>query len=130
QRLAAYHLALQDVEQALTQANVVRAVGRIDRQYQQNQAIVSGETTSIDQLGDVVVSQRGGIPIYLRQVATIRSAVQDPTTIVTADGAEAVLLNIVRQPDANTISVVGAVDAELKRLEPTLPAGASVSPFY
>ena len=38
-------LSLLDVEQALTQTNVVRAVGRLDRQFQQYQALVSGETT-------------------------------------------------------------------------------------
>ena len=69
QKLAAYKLSLLDVEQALTQTNVIRAVGVLDHQYQQYQALVSGETTTIDQLRDIVVVQRNGVPIFLRDVA-------------------------------------------------------------
>ena len=109
QRLAAFKLSLQDVEQAITQTNQVRAVGRVNRQFQQYQALVSGETTDPDQLKRVVVTQRNGTPITLAMLADIRRSVQDQTTIVTADGSEAVLLNIVRQPDANTVSVAAGV---------------------
>src|SRR5207247_1505709 len=116
QRLAAYHLSLPDVEQALTQTNVVRSVGRMDRQFQQYQVLVSGETTTPEQLGTIVVVQRGGVPIYLKQLAEVHPSVQDPTTVVTADGAESVLINIVRQPDANTVAVVDGVRRELARV--------------
>src|SRR5712691_7182434 len=130
QRLAAYRLSLPDVEQALTQTNVVRAVGRMDRQFQQYQVLVSGETTAPEQLANLVVVQRGGVPIYLRQLAGIGPAVQDRTTMVTADGAEAVLINIVRQPDANTVAVVDGVRRELARVQPTLPRGTQIGLFY
>lgn len=130
QRLAAFKLSLQDVEQALSQANVIRAVGRIDRQFQQYQTLVSGETTDPEQLKRIVVTQRNGVPITLAMVAQIRPGVQDQTTIVTADGSEAVLLNIVRQPDANTVTVAAGVRKELASLHATLPAGTKVSTFY
>src|SRR5260370_25078296 len=77
QRLAAYHLSLPDLEQALTQTNIVRAVGRIDRQFQQYQVLVSGETTAPEQLKNIVVGQRGGVPLYLRQVADSRPSAQE-----------------------------------------------------
>ena len=54
---------------------------------------------------------------------TFGPSVEDQTTIVTADGAEAVLLNIVRQPDANTVAVWWTVPARTGRLRPTLPPG-------
>src|SRR5438270_777854 len=57
-RLAAYHLSMPDVEQALTQTDVVRSVGRMDQQFQQYQVLVSGETTTPEQLGNLVVVQR------------------------------------------------------------------------
>jgi CzcA family heavy metal efflux pump len=66
----------------------------------------------------------------LRQLADIEPSVQDRTTIVTADGAEAVLINIVRQPDANTVSVVDGVRSELARVQPTLPQGTHIGLFY
>jgi CzcA family heavy metal efflux pump len=130
QRLAAFKLSLPDVEQAITQSNQVRAVGRLNRQFQQYQALVSGETTDPDRLKQLVVTSRNGVPITLAMVADIRRSVQDQTTIVTADGAEAVLLNIVRQPEANTVAVSDAVRAELASLQSSLPAGTRISTFY
>ena len=130
QRLAAYHLALPDVEQAIMQTNIVRAVGRLDRRFQQYEAIVSGETIDIATLGATVVSKNNGLPITLRQIATLQNASQDRTTIVTADGAESVLLNVVRQPDGNTIAVVQGVEEAIKRIRPTLPAETEIGVFY
>ena len=130
QQLVAYHLSLTDVEQAITQSNVVRAVGRLDKQFQTYSVVVSGEKTDPQRLGDVVVKQSNGVPIFLRQVATIRASAQDNTTVVTADGAESVLINILRQPDANTVSVVAAVMSEVSSIRKTLPPGTEIGVFY
>ncbi len=130
QKLAAYKLALSDVETALTQANVVRAVGKLDRQYQLYQSLVSGETTDPEQLKHVVVTQRSGVPITLEMLADIKPSVQDRTTIVTADGTESVLINILRQPDANTVSVVQGVQDEIAKLKKSLPPGTTIRTFY
>lgn len=129
-KLSAYRLSLPEVEQALTQTNIVRAVGRMDRRFQQYQVVVSGETAGLDAIGSVAVAQRGNAPVLLSQIATIRPAVQDRTTIVTADGAQAVLLNIVRQPEANTISVVEAVRREVRDVRSLLPSQTEISEFY
>ncbi|MBC8139670.1 MAG: efflux RND transporter permease subunit [Fibrella sp.] len=130
ERLAAYHIGLSDIEQGLVQGNVVRSVGRIDRQFQQYQALVSGETVSEADLKRLVVAQRTGVAVTLDMVATIGRGVEDRTTVVTANGAESVLVNIVRQPTANTVSVVAGVERELADLKKTLPPGTEVSVFY
>jgi CzcA family heavy metal efflux pump len=130
QRLAAYRLSIMDVEEALSAANVMKSVGRMDRQFQQYQTLVSGEATDVGALGRISVAQRGGVPIFLRQVANIYPSVQDRTTVVTADGAESVLINIVRQPDANTITVNEGVNRELANLKPSLSTSAKFGVFY
>lgn len=129
-RLAAFHLTLGDLEQALRQTNVVQAAGRIDYQFQQYQAIVSGETLTIDQLKQVVVAQPNGIPVTLEMVANIHQSVEDQTTIVTADGAESVLINIIRQPTANTVAVAEEIRQEVVALKKTLPPGTEIKLFY
>ncbi|HLK58844.1 MAG TPA: efflux RND transporter permease subunit [Chthonomonadaceae bacterium] len=130
QTLQAYHLSLLDVNQALTQANIVRSIGRINRQYQQFEVLVSGETTSIDQLQHITVAQRNGVPVTLEQIADVHPSEQDPTTVVTADGVESVLINIVRQPDANTVTVVDGVKREVEAMKAALPKEAEVGFFY
>lgn len=129
QRLASHKLQLADVEQALTEANVTRAVGQMNRQFQQYQALVSGETTDPKELGNIVIAQRGGVPIFLRQVAQIRPSVQDRQDVVSADGLESCLINIVRQPEANTVSVVEGVNREIADLKPSLPSGSRINVF-
>ena len=130
QRLAAYKLSLPDVEAALTAANVTRSVGVLNQQYQQYTALVTGSVTEISALEDLVITQRNGTPIHLRDVADVKPSFQDQTTIVTADGAKSVLLNVVRQSDANTVSVVAQVKSEVAALKATLPAGTEVGVFY
>ncbi|MEP6757352.1 MAG: efflux RND transporter permease subunit, partial [Chthonomonadales bacterium] len=129
-RLSLYKLSLPDVELAIQQANVVRAAGRFDDKFQQYELLVSGETTTADQLGDITVAQRNGIPISLKQIANVHISVQDNVTLVSADGKESVLLNIVRQPEANSMAVVDGVKKELDTLRPSLPKGAETSVFY
>lgn len=129
-KLVAFHLALPDLEQALAKNNVVRSVGRLDIRFQQYQALVSGEATTIEELNQLPVATRNGVAITLGSVAKIQPSTQDRTTIVTADGAESVLLNIVRQPDANTVSVVAGVQSELTQLKKALPPGTELGIFY
>jgi len=130
QRLAAHGISITEVEQALSSANVVRSVGKMDRRFQQYQALVSGEITDEHQLGSIPVAQRNGVPIYLRQIADIHPSVQDRNTVVTADGSEAVLINIVRQPDANTVTVAEGVRRELTDMQSSLPPGTHIGFFY
>ena len=129
-RLAAFHLSLLDIEHALAESNITRAVGKLDRQFQQYEVLVTGEAIDAAQLGNIVVVQHGGITVYLRQVADIRPSVQDRTTIITANGSESVLINIVRQPDANSVSVVDGVKREIDELKKTLPEGVHIGIFY
>ncbi len=127
QRLASHNLALSDVEDALKEANVTRAVGLMDRQFQQYQALVSGETTDPKQLGNIVVAQRNGVPIFLRQVADIHPSVQDRQDVESSDGSESCLINVVRQPEANTVAVVDGVKREMADMKPVLPVGAKIN---
>ncbi len=129
-KLAAFHLSLMDVEQALTQSNMVRAVGLLNRQFQQYQTLVSGQVTDPRELGSIAITQHNGVPIYVREVASIHPSTQDQTMVVTAHGQEAVLINIIRQPSANTAAVADAVKAEMAAARSSLPADTKVSIWY
>jgi len=130
QRLAAYHLTLQDIDDALSKTNLTRGVGHFDQEEEQYETLITGQITDLNSLGEVVVAAPNGVPLHLRDVASIRLATGDRTTIVTANGRESVLLNIVRQPDANTVSVVSGVEDEVNLLRSQLPRGTEISTFY
>ncbi len=129
-RLAAFRLSLPEVHQAIAQSNTVRAVGRLEFGFKQYQALISAEKADASQLGNVVITQRGGIPIYLRQIAVIHPSVEDPTTAVTAEGVESVLVTVSRQPEANTVAVVEAARREIEAIKPVLPAGTMIGTWY
>jgi multidrug efflux pump subunit AcrB len=63
-------------------------------------------------------------------VATVEPSVKPVYTVVTANGKPAVLLNINRQPDGNTVQVADEVHAEIERIRKTLPPGVDIQPFY
>ena len=77
-----------------------------------------------DEIENIVVrTTPGGVPVRIGDVATVRRSVMPVYTIVTANGKPAVLLNIFRQPDSNTVVVADAVRAEIERIRKELPSG-------
>lgn len=129
-RLQSFHLSLEDLSQAVTKGNVVRSVGKIDYQYQRFQVILTEEAVDSEQIGRLPVVERSGIAIQVKDVANVHPSLEDRNTIVSANGSESVLLNIVRQPSANTVLMVAAVNSELAKIRPSLPQGVVVGQFY
>src|SRR5581483_6641886 len=78
----------------------------------------------------VVKTTQNGIPVRIGDVATVMPGVKPVYTIVTANGKPAVLLNINRQPDSNTVQVADEVHAEIAQIQKSLPPGIRISPFY
>ncbi|RYG75140.1 efflux RND transporter permease subunit, partial [bacterium] len=128
--LAATGLSLDDVVQAIASANAVRTVGRLDRNYQSFAVTVEGEAATTEAIGAIVVAQRSGAPVRVRQVADVRDSVADRTTVVSANGRESVLINLVRQPSANTVAMAEAVRTEMERLRKELPSDVRIGTFY
>lgn len=129
-RLTAARVSMSDVVQALSQSNQVTAVGRVDYEFQQYQVIVDGLTDDLNALRQVVVTQRNGAPVTVGQVATIRNAAEDRTTVVSANGHECVLINVIRQPSANSVAMADAVKTEMDQLRKVLPPGVELGIFY
>ncbi len=78
----------------------------------------------------MVKATPAGVPVRIGDIATVTRAVKPVYTIVTANGKPAVLLNINRQPDSNTVEVANEVHAEVDRIQKSLPPGIQIQPFY
>ncbi|MBX7221078.1 MAG: efflux RND transporter permease subunit [Blastocatellia bacterium] len=128
--LAAHDVSLQQVSDAVKNSNVVASPGLIEENHQLELALVSGQAETPAELQDIVVATVDNAPVRLGQVATIAEGVAPNYVLVTADGRPAVLLNITRQPDANTVEVDEAVRAELETLQSQLPKDVRIAPFY
>src|SRR5436189_4315710 len=112
-KLAAHNVSAQQVAEAIRNSNVIVSPGLIEENHQLELALISGQAKKPDELNSIVVATVNNAPVTIADVATVGTGVEPQYTLVTAAGHSAVLLNINRQPDANTVAVVDAVKTEL-----------------
>jgi len=129
-RLEARGVSLQQVSDAVKNANVITSPGLINENHQLELALISGQATSIDDLAAIVVTTVNNVPVRIGDVASVTPGLEPRYTIVTADGRPAVLLNVLRQPNANILAVADGVKAEVDRLKKQLPRDVEVRPYY
>ncbi|HTW44109.1 MAG TPA: efflux RND transporter permease subunit, partial [Acidobacteriaceae bacterium] len=125
--LASYGLNLEDVRSALTNTSVNAAKGNFDGPYQDYQIDANDQLETSDQYKDVVVAYRNGSPIFVKDVANVVNGVENSTEAAWMDNTPAVIVNIQRQPGANTISVVRSIKNLMPQLLATLPASLKVT---
>jgi multidrug efflux pump subunit AcrB len=129
-RLIAHSVSVQQVVDAVRNSNILASPGLIEENHQLELALISGQAKKPEELNSIVVATVNSAPVTLADVATISAGVEPQYTIVTADGKPAVLVNINRQPDANTVAVVDEVKLELAAMRNELPKDVRVAPYY
>jgi multidrug efflux pump len=127
--LSSYGLNLEDLRTALTQTSVNAAKGNFDGPHQDYQINANDQLVTSDDYRKAVVAYRNGAPIMLRDVAQVVDSIENNKQAAWMNETPAVILNIQRQPGANTISVVKAIKAILPQLEANLPASIQVTPL-
>jgi CzcA family heavy metal efflux pump len=116
---------------SLARSNMVDSPGLIETNHQLVLSLVSGQTRTSAEIGNVVVKTTpAGAPIHIGDLGNVAPSVMPVYTIVTANAKPAVLLNIYRQPDSNTVNVANAVHREIDSIRRTLPKGMELQPFY
>ncbi|MGC2695001.1 MAG: efflux RND transporter permease subunit, partial [Candidatus Angelobacter sp.] len=130
-KLLETQVTVTDILNAVKATNLVDSPGLFERNHQLVLGLVSGQAQTAGDLAKTVVkSTQSGIPIRIGDVAAVQQSVKPLYTMVRANGKPAVLLNINRQPDSNTVVVANEVHAEVDRLRATLPPGVQLTPFY
>ncbi|MEP6742389.1 MAG: efflux RND transporter permease subunit [bacterium] len=129
-RLVAHNVSVQQVVDAVKNSNILASPGLIEENHQLELALINGQAKKPEDLNAIVVATVNGALVTLADVATIGSGVEPQYTIVTADGKPAVLVNINRQPDANTVAVVDEVKAELAAMRNEVPKDVRIAAYY
>ncbi len=86
-----------------------------------------GRTTSLDDLSNLVVTVRNNQPILLRQVASVSFAPGVKRGDAGYQGEKAVIVGIQKQPQADTVSLTKSIEAELYRIQKTMPDGVTAN---
>jgi multidrug efflux pump len=126
-QLASYGIDMEDLRTALTQASVNAAKGNFDGPRQDYQIDSNDQLISSDDYRKIVVAYRNGAPVMLTDVAQVIDGVENNTQAAWMNLTPAVIVNVQRQPGANTISVVKSIKRLLPQLEANLPASIQVT---
>ena len=120
--LSSYGLNLEDVRTALSNTTVNSAKGSFDGPAQNFQINANDQILSSAGYRDVLVAYKNGAPVMLSDIARISDGVENNKLAAWMNQTTAVIVNIQRQPGANTIAVVDSVGKLLPKLKSSLPA--------
>ena len=120
--LSSYGINLEDLRSALAQASVNAAKGNFDGPRQDYQIEANDQLVTSDDYRKVVVAYRNNAPVMLTDVARMVNGVENNNQAAWMNQTPAVILNIQRQPGANTISVVKSIKRLIPQLKANLPA--------
>ncbi len=130
ERLKSYHLSLGDLADAVEKTNIIKSVGKIEQDYKLFLTLIDGQYTSKKDIGQTIIKTDHQIPVFLSDVALIRDSVRPEWTRVTANGHDAVLLNIYQQPGGNTVKIDTEIKKALVAMKNSIPADIVLSKFY
>ncbi len=142
ERLAANHLTIGQIEDAIGQTNAVASIGRVSRNYQQYNVLATGEALSLEDIRRIVVAtpsstkgkpEDGGAdrtPIRVADVAEVKYGAEDRTSVFTGSGVPAAIVSVTRQIGGNTVAIADEVDTVMALLRKELPRGIKIERVY
>jgi multidrug efflux pump len=126
-QLASYGITLEALRTALTSASVNAAKGNFDGPRQDYQIDANDQLVTSADYTNVVVAYRNGAPVFLKNVAAVVDGVENTNQAAWMDNTPAVIVNVQRQPGANTITVVKSILTLLPQIEANLSAAIKVT---
>ncbi len=129
-RLAESKLSIVDLTNSIGEANVVGAVGVLERDHRQYQLLASSELKSIDDIKALPVVTRSGKSIHVRDVARVYRGLADRNSSVTGNLQEAVVVSLFMRFNGKVTSLSDLVQETIDEITPKLPPGVSITPVY
>lgn len=129
-QLAAYGIGLRDLMQAIARSNDNAGAGYVERNGEQYLIRVPGQVGSPDELLDIVVARRDGLPIRVREVATVVEGSELRTGAATENGNEIVLGTVFMLVGENSRAVARRAADRLAEVNVSLPPGVVAAPVY
>ncbi len=126
QKLARLNLTPARVIERLKQENINISGGAIDEGNQRYLVRTVNQFATVEQMQELLVAVDQGVPVRLRDVATVGQGFKEREAIIRMDGREAVELAIYKEGDANTVAAAAGVREQLERLRENLPPNASL----
>src|ERR1700712_883725 len=120
-------IGIDTVNTAVVNANSQVPVGTLQNSAQSMTINADTQRINADQFRSLVIAHPNGAPIHLGDVADVQDSVENQNIGSWYDGNRAIILAIQRQPDANTVDVVDAINATLPKLHAEMPASVKTT---
>ncbi|MCH7342218.1 efflux RND transporter permease subunit [Pelomonas sp. CA6] len=128
ERLAAYRLTVQDVEDALRRQNLEVPAGRIESEQREFNVTARTDLNTPAQFAEVALRHVGGYTVRLKDVGRVEEAAASERSRVRLNGVPSVSVGVIRQATANPLDVSAGVQAMMPRLQAELPDAITVRP--
>jgi HAE1 family hydrophobic/amphiphilic exporter-1 len=119
--LANRNLTIDDIASAVNKANSNSPVGVLDGPRQAITIYANPQLVRPEEFANLIVSQKNGLPIYLKDIADVIESYEDVKTLASSNGERSIAVAVLRQPGANTVEVVKAVKELLPQLQSQMP---------
>ncbi len=126
-QLAVRGLTLQELQNAIVNANSSKPVGSIADRRQSSILDATGPIQKAKDYNPVIVTWQNGAPVRISDVANSIDSVENDKVASWHDGTRSIVLAVFKQPDANTVEVVDRVKAMLPAIQAELPSGVSIN---
>ncbi|MHC2298542.1 efflux RND transporter permease subunit [Rhizobium mongolense] len=124
-KLLARNIGIDTVNQAISAANSQVPVGTLQNDAQSMTINADTQRTNAAQFRSLVIANPNGAPVHLGDIAKVEDSVENQNTGSWYDGNRGIILAIQRQPDANTVEVVDAINAKLPTLHAEIPSSVT-----
>ena len=128
--LTAKGITSQEVANALRAANVSSPQGTLSNGITQTTVTANDALHTVSDFAGLIIGARNGVPIRLRDVATISSGQQDKYAAAWFGDQRSVSLQISKRPEANSVATVNEVRARLPALRAMMPADVTITPIF
>lgn len=115
------NLTMDDVANAINKANSNTPVGVLNGPRQSITIYANPQLVRPEEFGNLIISQKNGLPIYLKDVAEVIESYENVYTLASSNGERSIAIAVLRQPNANTVEVVKSVKALIPQLQKQMP---------
>ncbi len=130
-KLVQTQITVPNLLEAIGRSNMIDSPGLFEHNHQLVLSLVSGQARSLEDVAAIVVKTTPlGAPITVGDIAAVSKSIKPVYVGVTANAKTAVLMNVFRQPDSNTVTVANDVHAEIDAIRKELPKGVELQAFY
>lgn len=129
-KLDSYKLSVEQIGQAISANNLNLASGTVKMGKEQYQLRVQSEYVESSEINNIVVANRLGKNIFVRDLATVRDTIRDVTLDERIDGENGVRMMIMKQTGANTVAIAKEVRKMMADIKPTLPQDIQIQEIF